>query len=477
MSICYLCGLRLVSLKGLKLNNNEKKEKIVDLKRNGECVKHEEHIIPNALGGYLKSDNVLCEECGSKLNDAVDHKFIENFDFLKKLLNLRVDRSSNKNNQTKAKFYLSKFKIVLDVMWSNEKIECYGVNHHIEHEEEKIYFFGKKQRAEKYLKEKKIDSLNYELIISEFVELQDENFIFPNFNIENLNFKQELAKISAGFATKLGVDRKFLNRVIDFENKSILDKLCIYPFYPFTELDVEIEKIKQECYEHPHHFLSLFTLQFENKEEKLIFCYVELFSTFQYYVLLSDNYTEESIYHVYAQPVLFKEFEEIELDYKQGNYYFELLKCNGYDCLTWEKFNQMTYEEQKRKVNHVMEITRYDFYYEDYLDKIFTPITNKFIFNNNKDDKSLDLAFNIKDIYQTEYDRDGDIVSESVDLKKYRITYIDGFSNRERKFYALESCKFLKDKNFITRLEKYNHEKFFQLLNFIKNQMNKENPS
>jgi hypothetical protein len=110
--ICYLCGLELISLKGLKLSKEQKIEKIESLKNKGQCITHEEHIIPNALGGYLKSEDVLCEECGSKLNDSIDKKFIENFDFLKKLLDLRVDRSSNKNNQTKAKVYLSKLNIM-----------------------------------------------------------------------------------------------------------------------------------------------------------------------------------------------------------------------------------------------------------------------------------------------------------------------------------------------------------------------------
>ena len=57
--ICYLCGLELISLKGLKLSKEQKIEKIESLKNKGQCITHEEHIIHNALGGYLKSENVL----------------------------------------------------------------------------------------------------------------------------------------------------------------------------------------------------------------------------------------------------------------------------------------------------------------------------------------------------------------------------------------------------------------------------------
>ncbi|MGL6083481.1 hypothetical protein ABWED_2352 [Acinetobacter lwoffii] len=243
--------------------------------------------------------------------------------------------------------------------------------------------------------------------------------------------------------------------------------MCVIPFYPFTELDIEIEKIKSECYEYPHHFLSLFTLQCEGQEEKLIFCYVELFSTFQWYVLLSDNYTENQISEVYAQPVLFKEFQETDLDYKQGKYYYDLLKYGGYDKLTWDDFNGMDYEEQKRKVNHVMERTRYDFYYENYLDAIFTPITHNFFLNKN--DKSLNLGFNIKDLYLNEYDDEGELISESVNVKQYRIFYEDNLPRREKKFYVFESYRQMKDKEFLEKLKIYNHTKFFQLLDFIQN--------
>ncbi|MFX9662911.1 hypothetical protein ABTO78_08970 [Acinetobacter baumannii] len=220
------------------------------------------------------------------------------------------------------------------------------------------------------------------------------------------------------------------------------------------------------------YFLSLFTLQCQEREEKLIFCYVELFSTFQWYVLLSDNYTEDQVSDIYAQPVLFKEFEETELDYKQGKYYFDLLKYGGYVDLTWEKFNQMDYGEQKRKVNHVLERKRYDLYYEDYLNNIFTPIINNSLLN--KKDKSLNLGFNISDIYLAEYDEEGELTSESVDLKKYRITYFDEFPSRERKFYVLESYGLMQSEDFLKKLKIYNYGKFFQLLSFV--QKKNKNP-
>ncbi|KAF3997003.1 HNH endonuclease [Glaciimonas immobilis] len=41
-----------------------------------DVVKHEEHIIQNAIGGKLRSDSILCEKCGETLGGTVDAPFV-----------------------------------------------------------------------------------------------------------------------------------------------------------------------------------------------------------------------------------------------------------------------------------------------------------------------------------------------------------------------------------------------------------------
>ena len=49
MSRCYLCGTLL----------NESNRSV-------------EHIIPNAIGGHLKSKNLLCKDCNSNTGQKID---------------------------------------------------------------------------------------------------------------------------------------------------------------------------------------------------------------------------------------------------------------------------------------------------------------------------------------------------------------------------------------------------------------------
>lgn len=41
----------------------------------------EEHIIPNAIGGKLKSKELICKKCNSKLGHSMDKELAEQLDF------------------------------------------------------------------------------------------------------------------------------------------------------------------------------------------------------------------------------------------------------------------------------------------------------------------------------------------------------------------------------------------------------------
>ena len=52
---CYVCGKELSEHPSLD-----------------ECKCHDEHIIPNAIGGHLTSRDFLCESCGGGLSKGMD---------------------------------------------------------------------------------------------------------------------------------------------------------------------------------------------------------------------------------------------------------------------------------------------------------------------------------------------------------------------------------------------------------------------
>lgn len=69
MSHCYLCGVLL-----------DKSNSSV------------EHIIPNALGGNIKSRQLLCKKCNSNTGQNVDSELSKQLNFFANMLNIRRDR-------------------------------------------------------------------------------------------------------------------------------------------------------------------------------------------------------------------------------------------------------------------------------------------------------------------------------------------------------------------------------------------------
>ena len=62
---CYICGEELT-----KSNESE------------------EHIIPNAIGGKLKSNKLICKKCNNQLGNDIDYKLTKQLDFFSNFLNI-----------------------------------------------------------------------------------------------------------------------------------------------------------------------------------------------------------------------------------------------------------------------------------------------------------------------------------------------------------------------------------------------------
>ncbi|WP_267524939.1 HNH endonuclease [Campylobacter sp. MG1] len=61
-----------------------------------------EHIIPNSLGGKLKSKNIMCKSCNNTLGETVDINLYNNFKFIDFMVNPLKDRNT-KSSYIKAK--------------------------------------------------------------------------------------------------------------------------------------------------------------------------------------------------------------------------------------------------------------------------------------------------------------------------------------------------------------------------------------
>lgn len=215
--------------------------------------KSKEHIIHNALGGLYESENICCDICNTTIiSKKIDAPFT-------KIFNPITSRIENfvKTNNTKSKPI------------------CYGKAIY----ENNIYNVtiknGKVVSCPELCKQKKcsISKLNLKIISYDF-------------QIDNASFKNGLSKIALNFALDKGIPTHILKKGIKLtkSNESITDITFTYPVIPFAALNPLDEYIELDTNVELYHNLILFN------QKNYLWCYIDLFNTFQYYVLLSDTY-------------------------------------------------------------------------------------------------------------------------------------------------------------------------------------------
>jgi len=532
MEQCYLCGK--------EFNENDVK-------------KHAEHIIQQAIGGTLTVNDVLCSKCGGKLGEEIDKPFNDIFSGISTRLDIKKDRKNKKNSSIKGRFVNLKYKFKalnffdekynltlkdyqyqfnefcneikeIDVVWQNLKI--YPLKPFYRYINNRVEIYGQKKniktfrkKIEKEIKEQYGQDINiYEC--NDLVGLVE----FP-FEMDDEKFKRGLAKIAIGFASSLGIKRTEMPLVLDTKKNKIKDKINSLPFYPFGIFDKLIELQKNKFEHYPFHNLILFTLSHptESYDKKKLICYIELFSTFQWYIVLNNNYSGKSIpYEYYAQEILKKDNYKVEINwrryYKERKLYLDPLniteedierKYSSYKRKLFSKFKWSTnsdisllkekYDFSKNIKNRwnieadlIQEKTnkqRYRFDFEEYVNSIIKTIINQSLINKSKDsfknikyDSNHIASFIGNKTIELEYDKIWDDIDSMINFKnnmglffkrKYNEKYDEfdeefiinsyrtAFYNKEHLlFYPLLKAD-SKD------LKKYQYMKFYMLEDFI----------
>ena len=326
MSYCYLC-----------------EEKI-----NDENIS-EEHIIPNALHGRLKSNELLCSECNPKLGENIDAEFCKIFSCFTSPLNKKLASKDRGNKPSKAegRVLLESGK-ELKVTFQENKITpsqtCYDV---INRDEVHIYFPKKSEGYKNHVKRKllKKDQINKNADIKCFAEIENPEqaglFFSEGKPLFNTIFRKGLNKIAIDFAVHSEIDSNELPKALNKKKKKILSADNIFPFVPLGALDFVIEPCRFEIeYGYPSHTLILFTENFTDR--RILFCYIDLFSTFQYYVILNDDYKGEEINNIYYQTLRKQTIPEIEI---RGSSPKDLMIIANDLGVDHRNFDEKSYEE------------------------------------------------------------------------------------------------------------------------------------
>ncbi|MCH7386206.1 HNH endonuclease [Acinetobacter modestus] len=249
-----------------------------------------EHIIPNALGGKISSYDVLSFGANQKLNETIDKEFNKIFSSFILKLDIEKDRKSSPSMKAVHTGYDT------DVIFKDGR---YFPRKPLYIEEKKTIYADSLKTAENYRFHLiKTGKLKDDEIVKLYDDIAGEMSL--SFGFDNNIFKNGLAKIAAGYATLKGVSRNNLKSIINLDEELFQENIIALPAVPTTKEWMSLEENTYRSKHYPIHGIVLSG----TKVEKKLFCYVELFSTFQYYILLDDNYDGDDIYESYIYDIL-----------------------------------------------------------------------------------------------------------------------------------------------------------------------------
>ena len=224
-----------------------------------------EHIIHNALGGLYESVDICCDKCNKTIiSQKIDAPFTKIFNpIICRIENFA--KSNNKKSRPSCKGKAKYGNKIYDVIIKDKKVV----------------------KCPELSKEMKCDASKLDFEILEY-----------NFELENSAFKTGIGKIAFNFALEKGIPFEALKKSV-YINKinGEVDNISFgFPVIPFVALNPMDEYLELETSMELYHNLILFS------QGNMLWCYVDLFNTFQYYVLLSNEWdANEHILETYLQ--------------------------------------------------------------------------------------------------------------------------------------------------------------------------------
>lgn len=295
MSNCYSCGTKLI-----------KKYQATEAQINDGLFASKEHIIPNFFGGKSYSYNLLCNRCNNKFGSTIDSELCSQLWF-PNLVDFKKDRKGSRpvvgnlkgTNiellvDSKKKSRLRKPQIVRDEQ--GKAVSVYARNR-----QEAIGFLREELKNEKSPKEinKIISSMNYESLFNKKMDA-----FFDSKTIDH-NSYYGIAKIAINFYLSSGFSINHILGIIDYIKTNSKDHQFVRMFYPALQF-------KQPK---PGELYNCLYLVGDSKKE-LLYCYVELFNTAKYIIMLNNEYIGADISKKYQWNLIKAKEEECKLNFK-----------------------------------------------------------------------------------------------------------------------------------------------------------------
>lgn len=262
MAKCYMCG-------------NELTDENIS----------EEHIFLNAIGGVLKSKNLICKPCNSQLGEDADSRLAKQLQPFSVLMNVKRDRGETPpieatRSTTKEKILVypggKPGSIKPDVQFFEEDgKKIYHITARTQKEINKIYRGIKKKHPTATI----TDTGNVIENIDEKITIECDLRREP---------LESVCKTAVGYYIYVGRDRKHILSFIDkLKAHDVLD-LCNFCY----DDNIKIGKSEGGIF----HSIALVG----EPNEKLLFAYIELFNYYHAFVLLNSNYEGDAFQNIYS---------------------------------------------------------------------------------------------------------------------------------------------------------------------------------
>lgn len=148
--------------------------------------------------------------------------------------------------------------------------------------------------------------------VEKITNIHDQGYLAYYFSKGNAtfnnDFKNGVVKIATEYALNCGVEREELKDVIHINSDGTAtfdcSKTAMFPFVPTSVFDVLFENGRYYFEDgYPSHSVKVFSTEYSDGH-RFLYGYVDLFSTFQYYVILSKDNRGPEINKMYAQRLI-----------------------------------------------------------------------------------------------------------------------------------------------------------------------------
>lgn len=309
----------------------------------------EEHIIPNALGGKLKSKELICMNCNSKFGESLDIELAKQMNIYANMLNIPRDRGCPPNVECVSEEGKPKYRIApggkpllvhpYKVSEESGKIKFECPPHRLKD--------FKREIESRFAKENK----KVEFEIGEIKSEQLKEPVTQELAHYGGKYFSALNKIAVNFYIYLKKESSLVQHIInELKNENdVFENIVLYSLESKKELE---ETQLTEVF----HKLILKM----DKEEKKIYVYIELFSSDCFLILLNDNYTGENYTKVYTYNVV-----------SRAEKWFD--DCVGFDYLEKEWLTQEDLDIKKIKLEKLLPFMLFkqekDAFLEDFIKK------------------------------------------------------------------------------------------------------------